>query len=239
MAGMTKRIGFFTAVLVLPQRQAPLVAKQVAQIEIMAPGRLRLGVGVGWNEVEYAGMGVDFHRRGRIIEEQIGLMRRLWTEEVVDFNGRWHQIDRAGMNPLPPRPTPIWFGGTSDAVLRRAARLGDGWVPLGRRGYSEMRERLDSCLGEAGRDPAAFGVEVFVNFMPGSYFRLHQPPNPDVKLVNEPEHWRAKIEEAEVALGATHATLMTMDYGLPNPQSHLDAVRLYADAVLRSSSRAV
>jgi hypothetical protein len=106
-------------------------------------------------------------------------------------------------------------------------------VPIGRRSYSEIRERLDGYLQAEGRDPASFGIEVFVNFMPGRYFRLHQPPNPDVKLVNEPEHWRAKIEEAEVALGATHASLMTMDYGLPSPQAHLDAIRLYADAVLK------
>jgi probable F420-dependent oxidoreductase len=231
LAGITRRIGFFTAVLVLPQRQAQLVAKQVAQIEIMAPGRLRLGVGVGWNEVEYEGMGADFHTRGRMIEEQIEVMRRLWAEEVVDFKGRWHNIDRAGFNPMPPSGVPIWFGGTSDAVLRRAARIGDGWVPIGRRAYSDMRERLDAYLGECGRDTSSFGIEVFLNFMPGRMYRLHQPPDPDVQLVNTPELWRAKVEEAEVALGATHAALMTMDYGLPGPQAHIDALRLYAEAV--------
>lgn len=232
MAGITRRIGFLTAVLVLPQRQASLVAKQVAQIELLATGRLRLGVGVGWNEVEFEGMGVDFHRRGQIIEEQISLMRDLWANEVVDFKGRWHTVDRAGLNPMPRNPVPIWFGGTSDVVLRRAARLGDGWVPLGRQRYSHWREALDGHLRAAGRDPQAFGVEVFVNFMPGRFYRLHQPPNPDLKLVNEPEQWRAKLQEAEHALGATHATVMTMDYGLPTPQSHLEAMRLYAEAVL-------
>jgi probable F420-dependent oxidoreductase len=231
MAGMTKRIGFFTAILVLPQRQAPLVAKQAAQIEIMATGRLRLGIGVGWNAVEFEGMGSDFHKRGRVIEEQVDLMRRLWTEEVVDYRGRWHRIDRAGLSPLPPRPVPIWFGGTSDVVLRRAARLGDGWVPIGRRGYNEMRERLHGYLLEVGRDPSSFGVEVFVNFMPGRYFRLHQPPNPDHKLVYEPDVWRSKLAEAEEVLGATYATLMTMDYGLPTPESHLRAIELYAKGV--------
>lgn len=231
LAGITKRIGFFTAVLVLPQRQAQLVAKQVAQIEIMAPGRLRLGVGVGWNEVEYAGMGADFHTRGRMIEEQIEVMRTLWRDEVVDFHGRWHNIDRAGLNPMPPDGVPIWFGGTDDAVLRRAARMGDGWVPIGRRNYTEMRERLDSYIREYGRDPAQFGIEVFVNFMPGNTYRLHQAPNPDVTLANTPELWRSKVEEAEYALGATHATLMTMDYGLPGPRSHIEAIRLYGEAV--------
>ncbi len=233
MAGMTKRIGFFTAVLVLPQRQAPLVAKQAAQIEIMAPGRLRLGVGVGWNAVEYEGMGADFHTRGKYIEEQIALMRALWADEVVDFKGRWHTVDRAGLNPMPPNPVPIWFGGTSDAVLKRAARIGDGWVPIGRQHYGEMREEIAREMRAAGRDPSTFGVEVFVNFMPGSYFRLHQPPDPDRKLVNEPEQWRAKVREAGEVLGATYATLMTMDYGLPDAQAHLDAIRLYADAVLK------
>jgi probable F420-dependent oxidoreductase len=233
MAGMTKRIGFFTAVLVLPQRQAALVAKQAAQIEIMAPGRLRLGIGVGWNEVEYEGMGADFHTRGRLIEEQIEVMRRLWAEEVVDFKGKWHTLDRVGLNPLPPNPVPIWFGGTSDVVLKRAARLGDGWVPIGRRNYGEMRETIQRGLVAADRDPGNFGVEVFVNFMPGNTYRLHQPPNPDVKLVNTPEIWRSKVVEAGEALGATHAALMTMDYGLPSAQAHLDAIRLYGEAVLK------
>jgi alkanesulfonate monooxygenase SsuD/methylene tetrahydromethanopterin reductase-like flavin-dependent oxidoreductase (luciferase family) len=205
----------------------------VAQIEIMAPGRMRLGVGVGWNEVEYEGMGADFHRRGRMIEEQIDVMRRLWADEVVDYKGRWHHIDRAGFQPMPPSGVPIWFGGTSDVVLKRAARLGDGWVPLGRRNYSEMREKLDGFLAANGRDPSSFGVEVFVNYMPGRSYRLHQPPNPDVQLVNTPELWRDKVQEAEVALGATYATLMTMDYGLPDPQAHLDAIKIYADAVLK------
>lgn len=229
MAGMTSRLSFFTAVLVLPQRQAPLVAKQVAQIELLATGRLRLGVGVGWNQVEYAGMGIDFHKRGRIIEEQVELIRQLWQHEVVDFKGKFHQVDRAGLNPMPPNPTPIWFGGTSEPVLQRAARLGDGWVPIGREGYSEKRDRIHTYMREAGRDPAHFGIELFLNFMPGRMYRLHQPANPDLKPVDEPEVWRAKLKEAE-ALGATHTSLMTMDFGLP-PEAHLEALRLYGEAV--------
>lgn len=233
MAGITKRIGFMTAILVLPQRQATVVAKQAAQIEILAPGRLRLGVGVGWNPVEFAGMGMDFHTRGQYLDEQLELINRLWTEESVDFTGRWHRVDRAGINPLPPQPIPLWFGGTSDRALRRAARFGAGWVPIGRQNYRSTREKLERYIREAGRDPSTFGVECMVNYMPGRTFRLHQPPNPDLRLVEEPEFWRSKLEEADVVLGATHATLMTMDYGLPEPAAHLEAIRLYAEAVLK------
>jgi probable F420-dependent oxidoreductase len=130
MAAVTTRLEFATGILILPQRQTALVAKQAATLDVLSGGRFRLGIGNGWNEVEFVALGKDFSTRGRKIEEQVELLRRLWTEPLVTFEGRWHTIPDAGIKPLPvQRPIPIWFGGHADAVLRRAARLGDGWFP--------------------------------------------------------------------------------------------------------------
>lgn len=128
MAALTERIGFMTGVLILPQRQTALVAKQAAQVDILSGGRFRMGIGVGWNAVEYNSLGYDFSTRGARVEEQIALLRQLWTRDLVDFNGQFDRIDDAGINPLPSEPISIWIGGTADVVLRRAARLSDGWV---------------------------------------------------------------------------------------------------------------
>ncbi len=133
MAAHTTRLGFLTGILILPQRQTTLVAKQAATLDVLSGGRLRLGIGLGWNEVEYVALGQDFHNRGRRMEEQVDVLRRLWTEPLVTYRGRWHRIEDAGLNPLPvQRPIPIWFGGTDDRALRRGARLGDGWLPQAR-----------------------------------------------------------------------------------------------------------
>ncbi len=130
MAAVTTRLGFIPGILILPQRETTLVAKQAAVLDVLCGGRLRLGVGTGWNEVEYIAAGYDFHTRGARQEEQIEVLRRLWTQELVTFKGRWHDIPDAGLNPLPvQRPIPIWLGGHADVVLRRIARLGDGWLP--------------------------------------------------------------------------------------------------------------
>jgi probable F420-dependent oxidoreductase len=135
MAACTSRLGFLTGILILPQRQTVLVAKQAATLDVLCEGRLRLGVGLGWNEVEYVALGQDFHRRGRRMDEQLEVLRRLWTEPLVTFEGREHRIPDAGLNPLPrQRPIPIWFGGHDDRALRRAARFGGGWIPSFRRG---------------------------------------------------------------------------------------------------------
>ncbi len=128
MAAQTERIGFMTGVLILPQRQTALVAKQAAQVDLLSGGRFRMGVGIGWNEVEYTSLGMDFRTRGARCEEQIELLRMLWTRDLVNYRGRFDTIDDAGLNPLPRRPVPIWIGGTADAVLERAARMSDGWV---------------------------------------------------------------------------------------------------------------
>ena len=132
MAAFTQRIGFMTGVLILPQRQTALVAKQAAQVDLLSGGRLRLGIGVGWNEVEYTCLGEDFSTRGARVQEQMQILRQLWTRELVTIEGRFDKIDDAGINPLPPQqPIPIWIGGTADVVLQRAARLSDGYVAHG------------------------------------------------------------------------------------------------------------
>ena len=131
MAAAAHRLGFISGVIILPQRETTLVAKQAAVLDVLCGGRFRLGVGTGWNEVEYIAAGYDFHTRGRRQEEQIEVLRLLFTQELVTFKGRFHDIPDAGLNPLPvQRPIPIWLGGHADAVLRRVARLGDGWLPM-------------------------------------------------------------------------------------------------------------
>lgn len=219
LAAVTERIGFVTGVLVLPQRQTTLVAKQAATLDLLSGGRLRLGVGVGWNEVEFVGMGEDFHNRGRRVEEQVGLLRRLWTEPLVTFSGRWHRIDDAGLNPLPlQRPIPIWFGGRDDRMLRRAARLGDGWIP-NYRSAEEARPAVEAMRGylqQAGREAQGFGVDARLTYGEGD-------PN---SLAGEVETWRG--------LGATHISLNTMRCGLATPTDHLGALRRFAENVMRT-----
>src|ERR1043166_3419196 len=131
LAGVTRTLELTTGIIILPQRQTVLVAKQAAAVDVLSGGRLRLGIGIGWNPVEYEALGANFKDRGGRSEEQIELMRMLWTRELVTFEGRWHKITDAGLNPLPiQRPIPIWFGGSDDRVFRRLAKLGDGWFPL-------------------------------------------------------------------------------------------------------------
>lgn len=161
LAGVTTDLSFVTGVLVLPQRGTPLVAKQAAQVDRFSDGQFRLGIGVGWNEPEYEGMGRDFSTRGRRVEEQITVLRRLWTDELVEFEGEFHSIPRAGINPLPVRrPIPVWIGGAADPVLERIGRRGDGWLPPSRhpRELDEKLAAIDRYAERAGRDPEAVGV---------------------------------------------------------------------------------
>src|SRR4051794_12682217 len=131
LAGVTERIGFATGVLILPQRPTALVARQAADVDLLSESRLRLGVGVGWSHVEYEALGQDFHTRGARQEEQIELLRRLFTDPVVDFSGRFDRVDRAALVPKPARPVPIWLGGSSEKAFDRAARLADGFIFIG------------------------------------------------------------------------------------------------------------
>lgn len=217
MAALAPRLSYATGILILPQRETALVAKQAATLDVLCGGRLRLGIGTGWNEVEYVALNQDFHTRGKRQEEQIEVLRLLWTQELVTFKGRWHDIPDAGLRPMPvQRPIPLWFGGHADAVLRRAARVGDGWMP-GFRTAEAARETLDTLgryLAEAGRDPAAFGLEA----------RLHWGNGDADALGRTLEGWRAA--------GATHVSLNTMGAGFRTAEEHLAAVRRFAKTLL-------
>src|SRR3954471_20522860 len=160
LAGITERIGFASGVLVLPQRSTALVARQAADVDLLSGGRLRLGVGVGWNHVEYEALGQDFRTRGARQEEQLQLLRRLFTEPVVDFSGRFERVDRASLVPTPARPIPIWLGGSSDAAFDRAARLADGFIFIGG-GVDHTIEawtRLRDRVRRQGRSVEDFGA---------------------------------------------------------------------------------
>ena len=217
MAAVTTHLGFATGILILPQRETALVAKQAATLDVLCGGRLRLGIGTGWNEVEYVALGQDFHTRGRRQEEQIEVLRALWTQELVTFKGRWHDIPDAGLNPLPvQRPIPLWFGGHADVVLRRLARLGDGWMPGFRTAAAaaETLATLDGYLAAAGRSRADIGLEP----------RLHWGDGDLDALGRTLAGWRAA--------GATHVSLNTMGAGFDTASGHLAAIRSFADNML-------
>jgi probable F420-dependent oxidoreductase len=210
LAGVTKSLEFTTGVIILPQRQTVLVAKQAAALDVLSGGRLRLGIGIGWNPVEYEALGENFKNRGRRSEEQVEVLRKLWTQELVTYEGQWHRITDAGLNPLPiQRPIPIWFGGSDDRALRRLARLGDGWFPL--MGPDDTCraaiDKIGSYAREAGRDPKSIGIESRVTIGQKS-----------------PEEWKKEIE-AWKNLGATHLAVNTMKAGLPTPTAHIEAIR--------------
>lgn len=160
LAGVTTTIEFETAIIILPQRQTVLVAKQAAEVDVLSGGRLRLGVGTGWNPVEYEGLGIPWKGRGARFDDQITLLRQLWTEPVLDVTTAQHRIDRAGILPRPRHSIPIWFGGSSDIALRRAARVGDGFTfaSAGRKTVEQV-EKLRGLLTDEGRDPAGFPIE--------------------------------------------------------------------------------
>jgi probable F420-dependent oxidoreductase len=209
LAGLTKQIELVTAVIILPQRQTALVAKQAAEIDLLSGGRFRLGVGVGWNAVEYEGLNENFSNRGVRSEEQIALIRELWRTESITFKGRWHTIDNAGLNPLPQRSIPIWIGGYSEATLQRVGKMGDGWFPW-RPPTEEMGaqiERLREYARAAGRDPASIGLE------------------PQLSLSRVTENEVEGYVEGWRKLGATHLCLNTMGVGLGSLDKHIEALR--------------
>ena len=209
VAGLTTSLELVTGVLILPQRQTALVAKQAAEVDILSSGRLRLGVGVGWNAVEYEGLGKDFHDRGARSEEQIALLRALWTAPSITFEGRWERVVEAGITPLPvQRPIPVWIGGYVEATLRRVGQIGDGWFPW-REPNDTMRaavERLRGYAAAAGRDPNTIGLEPQLNVGRGT-----------------PDEWRAFVAGWR-ALGATHLCLTTMGNGFATPDQHVAAL---------------
>ncbi len=223
MAAITTTLELVTAILILGQRQTALVAKQAAEVDLLSGGRLRLGVGIGWNHVEYEALGENFRNRGRRSEEQIELLRTLWTQDVVNFEGRWNKVSHAGINPLPvQRPIPIWMGAggrqgpiPQDRVLRRVGRLADGWFPQfspgdeGREAIAKVRQYAE----EAGRDPHSIGIEPRINLDDG-----------------DAEFWADRARAWE-EMGATHISVNTMRAGLSGPQQHIDAIQRFGEVV--------
>ena len=214
LAAVTERIELMTGVVILPQRQTVLVAKQAAELDLLCGGRFILGVGSGWNPVEYEALGEDFHNRGRRMEEQVALLRALWDQPSISFEGRWHHVTKAGINPLPPRRNiPIWMGGSHERVLDRVGRIGDGWFAL-RVELSAVEsgvERIRGVARDAGRDPDAIGLQGSITTSIDAGEQVQQ----------------AKRLEAA---GATHAALFTANQGLTSAQQHIDAVRAFAEA---------
>jgi len=216
MAAVTEKVGFASGVLILPQRQTALVAKQAAQVDVLCGGRFRLGVGVGWNPVEYQALGEDWKTRGRRQEEQVQLMNRYWTERTVTFEGTFDRVAHAGIKPMPiQQPIPIWFGGGVDAVLRRAAKYGQGWIPLGNPGRTSMKmlETLRDYLAEEGRDPQTFGVEAWIRHNLGG-----------------PDEWRSAVDAWRNA-GASHATFYTSGQDVGGLDAQIAAMQRFMDAM--------
>jgi probable F420-dependent oxidoreductase len=232
LAGVTTTLEFETRLVVLPQRQTAVVAKQAAEVDLLSGARFRLGIGLGWNELEFQSLGQDFHTRGRRMEEQIALLRALWTERVVTFDGRWHRVEEMGMAPVPGHRIPIWIGGGAsgrgetggrpgerhvvETALRRIARLADGW--LVNYGTCDQLapaiERLREYAREAGRDPATLGIAPTLQAGRGT-----------------PDEWSRELA-AWRAAGATHLSVSTLGSGYTTPEQHLAALRRFKEEVL-------
>ena len=213
MAAVTEKLGFATAVIVLPQRDAILLAKQAASLDVLCGGRLRIGVGVGWNAAEFDALGAEFHDRGRRVEEQLAVLRALWTQPKAEFAGDWYRFADVGIRPLPlQRPIPIWLGGYVDATLRRVAKIGQGWFP----GFSSAAEAepvlatLASYVEAAGRSWEEIGIEVRIRYEQGDLDALG-----------------AQIE-AWSQIGVTHLSLNTMRSGLKDGAEHIRAIERFA-----------
>jgi probable F420-dependent oxidoreductase len=224
LAAVTERIGLATAILILPQRPAVLVAKQAAELDVLCRGRLRLGVGLGWNELEFDALGQNFKNRGRRMVEQVALMRRLWTEELVTFEGEWHRIADSGINPLPvQRPIPVWVGAFAAPAIRRAAAVADGWFVNPRLDPDDTAARSIEIFREAaaaaGRDPAGLGLDATIH------------------LGNRgSQEWGALVEGWK-RLGVSHGTVRTMYSGFKTLDDHLEALRSFRAACAAGSVR--
>jgi probable F420-dependent oxidoreductase len=213
LAAVTTSLELVTGILILPQRQTVLVAKQAAEVDLLSGGRLRLGIGLGWNAVEYEALGEDFSNRGKRSEEQVDLMRTLWTEQTVTYHGTYHQVTGAGLAPLPiQRPIPVWFGASSPRACRRAGRLGDGWFPLVGPGpkLEQALQEVAQAAREAGRDPAQIAMEGQVS-------------------------WNGNADDLAAGLrvwadaGASHVSINTMGAGLASVDDHLRALTSAAE----------
>ncbi|MGB0997244.1 MAG: LLM class F420-dependent oxidoreductase [Pseudomonadales bacterium] len=215
IAGVTEKIEMITTVMILPQRQTVLAAKQAAEVALLSNNRFRLGVGVGWNKLEYVGLNETFNNRGRRQEEQVDLMRKLWSEDSLDYTGEYHRIDKASINPRPSKTIPIWFGGSAPALLDRVARLGDGWIPL-----MGANDKAKACIDTirqtreaAGLSFDNFGIQAQAQYAGGS-----------------PERWR-KHAEAWQGMGCTHLAIATHNAGPTNVDGHLARIGEYQQAL--------
>jgi probable F420-dependent oxidoreductase len=213
LAAVTTSLELVTGILILPQRQTVLVAKQAAEVDLLSGGRLRLGIGLGWNAVEYEALGEDFSNRGKRSEEQVDLMRTLWTEQTVTYHGTYHQVTGAGLAPLPiQRPIPVWFGASSPRARRRAGRLGDGWFPMVGPGpkLELALQEVAQAAREAGRDPAQIAMEGRIS-------------------------WNGNADDLAAGLrvwadaGASHVSINTMGAGLASVDDHLRALTSAAE----------
>ena len=215
MAAITERIEFVTGILILPQRETALVAKQAAQLDRLSGGRLRLGIGVGWNWVEYEALGQEFSKRGKRSDEQVRVLHELWTKPLVTFNGEFHHLNDVGLNPMPvQQPIPIWFGGGADVVLRRAARLGDGWMPntMSFEKFTPIWEKLKTYVEAEGRSMDDFGLDV----------RMSIHAHAQSEWANQMQQWQAA--------GATHFCINTMGNGLQGAE-HIAALKTFWQAM--------
>jgi probable F420-dependent oxidoreductase len=209
LACAAPKVGYLTSVVILPQRQTVLAAKQAADLDGLTQGKLRLGVGIGWNTIEFTALGMGFSTRARRFEEQIQLMRKLWTERVVSFEGRFETVPAAGINPRPiQQPIPIWIGASSEAAVKRATRIADGYLPLRplEGGWQATVDKVHHWLDEAGRDPSTFGIEGRLEAAQGT-----------------PDDWR-KVVEMWRGFGASHLSVGTTGIG-NGPQPHIERLR--------------
>jgi len=215
LAGVTTTIGLASGVLILPQRQTGVVAKQATQVDILSGGRLRLGVGVGWNHVEYEALNEDWKSRGTRQREQVEVLKKLWCDDLVTYQGRFHQFTEVNITPRPvQRPIPVWFGGSSDAVVKRAAQIGDGWMPIMAPDHeAEAKlEQLRNHLSDCGRDPSAFGIE--------GWLRMDKA---------DPDEWSVAAEGWR-KLGADIVMLYPM-YRIPNFDDQIETLRRFKEVV--------
>lgn len=215
IAAVTEKLEMITTVMILPQRQTVLAAKQAAEVALLSNNRFRLGVGVGWNEVEYVGLNETFTNRGRRQAEQVEVMRKLWSEDSLDYTGDYHRIDKASINPRPSQPIPVWFGGSAPVLLDRVARLGDGWIPL-----MGANDKAQACIDtiKATREAAGlsfdnFGIQAQAQYAGGS-----------------PERWQ-KHAQAWQDMGCTHIAIATHNAGPTDVDGHLSRIREYQDAI--------
>ncbi|MBN1562767.1 MAG: LLM class F420-dependent oxidoreductase [Anaerolineae bacterium] len=216
LAAVTQSLEFATGILILPQRNAPLVAKQAASLDVLAQGRLRLGIGVGWNRAEMENLGYDFSTRGKRVDEQLEVMRALWTKPLVNFEGEYHTLREVGINPLPvQRPIPLWFGGGAEPVLRRMVKYGAGWMvnTADPEAFKSSWDQLRGYLAEADRNPDSFGLDVRISV-------ARQPVATWEKVI---EQWRE--------IGATHIGINTMGAGFTSIDEHINVIRAFKEMV--------